>query len=157
MADGIARATRGELAAHQGDVPVSRSVTIDRPREELYAFWRNFNNLPLFMRNIHSVAVSDSARSHWVVSAPAGETVEWNSEVIADDPNRLIAWRSLAGAGVCNSGRVEFRDSADRSGTGVTVTKEPQSQAQHIMDSFKKIMETREVYNAQAPAAAPHA
>ena len=127
MADGIASATHGELAAHKGDVPVSRSVTIDRPREELYAFWRNFNNLPLFMRNIHSVA-----------------------EVTDDDPNRLIAWR-LEGAGVCNSGRVEFRDSPDSRGTVVTVTQEPQCQVRNDLRRFKQLMETGEVSTAQSP------
>jgi len=123
MADGIASATQGELAAHKGDVPVSRSVTIDRPREELYAFWRNFNNLPLFMCNIHSAEVTD------------------------DDPNRLIAWR-LEGAGVCNSGRVEFRDSPDSRGTVVTVT---QSHVRHDLRRFKQLMETGEVSTAQSP------
>lgn len=131
MADG---ATHGELAAHKGDAPVSRSVTIDRPREELYAFWRNFNNLPLFMRNIRSVA-----------------------ELTDDDPNRLIAWRSLEGAGVRNSGRVEFRDSPDSRGTVVTVTQEPQSQVRHDLRRFKQLMETGEVSTAQSRDAAPHA
>jgi uncharacterized membrane protein len=193
MAERVSSTTRGEAplssarnpnpaalngerpAAHKDAVLVGRSVTIDRPREELYAFWRDFNNLPLFMHNIHSVAVSDSRRSHWLVSAPAGNTVEWNSEVTDDDPNRLIAWRSLEGVSVRNSGRVEFRDSPDRRGTVVTMTlahdppagaagkrianmfQEPKMQARHHLRRFKQLMETGEVSTAHPPEAAPHA
>jgi uncharacterized membrane protein len=61
-----------------GDVLVGRSVTIDRPRAELYAFWRDFKNLPQFMHNIHTVVIHDAEHSHWVIEAPAGKTVEWN-------------------------------------------------------------------------------
>jgi uncharacterized membrane protein len=118
-----AEAANGQnLEAEKGDVLIGRSVTIDRPRQELYAFWRDFDNLPRFMHNIKSVAVIDADRSHWVVDAPAGKTVEWNSTLTADDPGQLIAWRSEEGASVRNSGQVEFRDSPDGRGTVVTVT-----------------------------------
>ena len=73
---------------------VGRTVTINRPRQELYAFWRDFRNLPLFMENIESVTVIDERRSHWVVRAPAGTTVEWDSVITEDIPGELIAWQS---------------------------------------------------------------
>ena len=107
-------AERGDLAPQRGDVLVGRSVTIDRPREELYAFWRDFTNLPRFMRNVHSVTLQDQTRSHWVIEAPAGKTVEWDSQITHDEPGRLIAWQSLEGASVRNSGKVEFLDSRTR-------------------------------------------
>ena len=93
---------------------IGRTVTINRPRHELYAFWRDFRNLPLFMENIESVDVLDERRSHWVVQGPAGQTVEWDSVIVEDVPDELIAWRSDEGADVPNSGRIEFRDSAQR-------------------------------------------
>jgi uncharacterized membrane protein len=65
--------------ARHGDVLVGRSVTINRPRMELYSFWRDFNNLPRFMGNVHSVAIKDQSHSHWVIEAAAGKTVEWDS------------------------------------------------------------------------------
>jgi uncharacterized membrane protein len=164
------------LKAHRGDVLVGRTVTIDKPREALYAFWRDFTNLPRFMHNIESVSMNDSGRSHWVVSAPAGKTVEWDSEIIAEEPGELIAWRSLEGASVRNSGRVEFKDSPDRRGTVVTVTiaydppggtvgkliaklfqKEPKIQARQDLRRFKQLMETGEIPTAQPPHAAPRA
>ena len=165
----------GDLAPQQGDVLVGRSVTIDRPREQLYAFWRDFRNLPLFMRNIHSVTIQDPAHSHWVIEAPAGKTVEWDSKITQDEAGRLIAWESLEGASVRNSGRVEFIDSPGR-GTVVRVTltydppagavgkmiaklfqKEPKIQARQDLRRFKQLMETGEVSTARPPDAAPRA
>ena len=159
-----------KIDAREGDQLIGRSVTIDRPRAELYQFWRQFENLPRFMHNIRSVEVADGGRSHWIVEAPAGKTVEWDSEITADEPAQLIAWRSLEGASVRNSGQVEFRDSPDGRGTVVTVTltydppggslgqliaklfqKEPKIQARQDLRRFKQLMETGEVATAQPP------
>ena len=164
------------LAAERGDSLIGRTVTIDRPRAELYEFWRNFENLPLFMHNIRSIRAVDARRTHWVVEAPAGKTVEWDAELVEDDSGRLIAWRSTEGASVRNSGRVEFKDSPDARGTCVTVTltydppaggvgqliaklfqKEPKIQVRQDLRRFKQLMETGEVSTAQPPDAAPRA
>ncbi|HEV7613655.1 MAG TPA: SRPBCC family protein [Steroidobacteraceae bacterium] len=168
-------ALNGEhLAARTDDVLVGRTVTIDRPRVELYRFWRDLRNLPLFMHNIHSITIADTGRSHWVVAAPAGKSIEWDSEITEDAPGEFIAWRSLEGASVRNSGRVDFRDSPDGRGTVVTVTlaydppggalgklvaklfqREPKIQARQDLRRFKQLMETGEVSTAQSPDAAP--
>jgi uncharacterized membrane protein len=169
-------AADAELASRSSDVLVGRSVTINRPREELYVFWRHFENLPSFMHNVHSVTAQDQNRSHWVIEAPAGKTVEWDSEITRDVPGRLIAWRSLEGASVRNSGQVEFLDSPDARGTVVRVTltydppagtvgkliaklfqKEPKVQARQDLRRFKQLMETGEVATTQPPNAAPRA
>ncbi len=71
---------------------VGRTVTINRPRAELYAFWRDFRNLALFMENVESVTPGDDKRSHWVVKAPAGKTVEWDSLLTEEVENELLAW-----------------------------------------------------------------
>jgi uncharacterized membrane protein len=166
----------GELAPRHGDALIGRSVTIGRPRAELYSFWRDLENLPKFMHNVHSVSITDETHSHWVIAAPAGRTVEWESQITHDEPGRLIAWQSLEGASVRNSGRVEFIDSPDGRGTVVRVTltydppagavgkviaklfqKEPKVQARQDLRRFKQLMETGEVATAQAPDAAPRA
>jgi uncharacterized membrane protein len=165
-----------DLGARKGDVLVGRTVTIDRPREELYAFWRDFNNLPRFMHHIRSVTVTSAGRSHWVVEAPGGKTVEWDSEIIEDQPGHVLAWKSLQDASVRNSGRVEFADSPDGRGSIVRVTlaydppggavgkviaklfqQEPKIQARRDLRRFKQLMETGEVSTAQPPDAAPRA
>jgi uncharacterized membrane protein len=172
-----AAAANGQhLEADRNDVLIGRSVTVDRPRRELYDFWRDFRHLPEFMHNIKSVTVIDSVRSHWVIDAPAGKTVEWDSSLTADDPGHLIAWRSEEGASVRNSGQVEFRDSPDGRGTVITVTlaydppggsvgkmiaklfqKEPKIQARQDLRRFKQLMETGEISTAAPPHAAPRA
>jgi uncharacterized membrane protein len=163
-----------ELAPRHGDVLIGRSTTINRPREELYSFWRDFKNLPQFMHNVHSVTIKDQIHSHWIIEAPGGKTVEWDSQITQDEPGRLIAWQSLEGASVRNSGKVEFLDSPDDRGTVVRVTlaydppagaigkliarlfqKEPKVQARQDLRRFKQLMETGEIATARPPDAAP--
>jgi uncharacterized membrane protein len=153
--------------AEDADELVGRTVSINRPRRELYDFWRDFRNLPLFMENIEDVTVVNGNRSHWVVSGPAGSDLEWDSEITEDIPGEVIAWRTVTGASVKNSGRVEFRDSSNGRGTVVTVTiaydppagklgkafakvfrREPKIQARQELRRFKQLMETGELPTA---------
>ena len=158
-----------------GDL-IGRTVTINAPRQALYAFWRDFRNLPLFMDNIESVRVFDESRSHWKVKGPADSTVEWDSLITEDVPGEVIAWTSATGAEVPNSGRIEFRDTSNQRGTQVTVTivydppagklgkavaklfgREPNIQARRDLRRFKQLMETGEIPDSEPPEAAPRA
>ncbi|HEU4565809.1 MAG TPA: SRPBCC family protein [Gemmatimonadaceae bacterium] len=112
-----ARATR----EREEGVQVTRAITIMRSPEEIYAFWRNLENLPRFMRHLESVRAIDERRSHWTAKGPGGKTVEWDAEITEDLPNELIAWRSLPGADVQNSGSVRFSPAPADRGTAVTV------------------------------------
>jgi uncharacterized membrane protein len=87
---------------------VEESVIINRPTEELYAFFRNFENLPRFMNHVKEVRVLDNERSHWCVKAPAGSDVEWDAQIINEEPGKLIAWRTIGDAQVDNAGSVRF-------------------------------------------------
>jgi uncharacterized membrane protein len=155
------------------DELIGRTVTIHRPRHELYAFWRNFANLARFMENIESVTVIDERRSHWVVSAPAGKSVEWDSLITEDVPDSLIAWKSDEGADITHSGLIEFRDAQGGRGTEVTATilydppgggigqiiaklfqKEPKIQARRDLRRFKQLMEAGEISTSQMNATA---
>ena len=102
-------------------VHVSVSFSINKPRAELYAFWRDFRNLPSFMKHLRSVTVIDGTRSHWVTDGPAGINVSWDAEIIADVPDETIAWRSLSGGDVDNAGSVRFVDGPPGRGTEVKV------------------------------------
>jgi len=143
---------------------IGRTVTINVPRQALYAFWRDFRNLPLFMENIESVQVFDERRSHWVVKGPADSTVEWDSVIVEDIPGESIAWTTTDKAEVPNSGRIEFRDTSNGRGTQVTVNivydppvgklgkavakllgVEPNIQARQDLRRFKQLMETGEI------------
>jgi uncharacterized membrane protein len=166
-------AATGLAVTEDDEKLVGRTVTIDRDRQELYDFWRDFRNLPLFMENIERVDVMDAHRSHWVVRAPADSKVEWDSIIVEDIPGRVIEWRSADGADVTNSGRIEFLDSTNDRGTIVAVTiawdppagalgnlfakifrREPKVQARHELRRFKQLMETGELPTSQTPASA---
>ncbi|MGK6355455.1 SRPBCC family protein [Sphingomonas sp. DT-207] len=152
------------LVENRGDTLVGRSVTISRPRSELFAFWRDFANLARFMENVERVDVLDRKRSHWVVKAPAGKTVEWTATITDEQEGAFIAWASDKGADVPNSGRIEFRDAQGDRGTIVTATilydppagiigkviakmfqREPAIQARRDLRRFKQLMETGEI------------
>src|SRR3982750_4651839 len=78
-------------------IHASCAFTINRPAEELFRFWRNFENLPRFMKHLESVTVLDDTRSHWKVKGPLGKELEWDAGIINEETNRLIAWRSTEG------------------------------------------------------------
>lgn len=152
-----------------GAVQVKKSIAINSSPEELYSFWRNFENLPRFMSHLKSVQTTGDGRSHWVAKGPAGTTVEWDAEITEDRPNELIAWRSLEGADVENSGSVRFERAPGGRGTfvrveidynppggviGATVAKllgeEPEQQVSDDLRRFKQVVETGEVVVSDA-------
>jgi uncharacterized membrane protein len=96
------------------------TVTIAQPRSALYAFWRDFTNLPKFMENVQSVTAVDSISSLWTIKDTAGHTTEWEFIVTDDEADRLIAWASSGNTPVKYSGRVEFKDAPAEQGTEVT-------------------------------------
>lgn len=92
----------------EGGVRVQASITVNRMAGELYAYWRDFTRAPSFMDRIISVRALDERTSHWTAEGPRGRTWEWTSEVTEDVPDRRIAWRTLPGSDLPNSGSVEF-------------------------------------------------
>jgi uncharacterized membrane protein len=112
--------TRQALAGSRG-VQVEETYTINRRPDELYAFWRKLERLPSFMKHLASVSELDDHRSHWVVKAPAGRTVEWDAEIINEIPNELIGWRTIDGAAVISAGSVRFKAAPAGRGTEVRV------------------------------------
>ena len=116
-----ARQGTGTVEGNLG-VKIDKAVTVNAPPERVYAFWRNFENLPRIMTNLDRVKVIDDKRSKWVVKAPVGMKVEWEAEIINDKPNELIAWRSVDNALVNHAGSVHFERTPDVSGTIVRVS-----------------------------------
>jgi uncharacterized membrane protein len=144
------------------------AVTVNRPSDEVYRFWRDFQNLPRFMNHLQSVNADGDGRSHWTAKGPAGRAVEWDAEILEDRPDQMIAWRSLAGAKVPNSGRVRFTRAAGGRGTEVRVEmeyeppagalgkavaklfgEEPMQQVRDDLRRFKQVIETGEVVRSE--------
>ncbi|MEJ7607474.1 MAG: SRPBCC family protein [Bryobacteraceae bacterium] len=114
--------SKSEEDLRESGIEVIKSITIDKSPEELYRFWRQFENLTRVMSHVEDIEVTGSNTSHWTVKAPAGQTVEWDAEIIQDAPNRAIGWRSLPGASIPNEGMVEFLPGTANRGTLVKVS-----------------------------------
>jgi uncharacterized membrane protein len=161
--------TPARIGADRGILRAHRSITIGRPVEEVYGFWRDLENLPRFMRHLQSVRQLDERRSHWVSRAPGGKTVEWDAETTGDVANEMISWRSLPGSDVFNAGVVRFVPAPGGRGTEVHVEleykppfgklgskiamlwrEEPKQQLADSLRHFKQVMETGEILVSDA-------
>jgi uncharacterized membrane protein len=148
---------------------VSKTITINRPIEEVYERWRHFENFPKFMEHLEEVRITGEGRSHWKAKAPAGRTVEWDAETTEDQPNSVIAWHSVEGSDILNFGKVRFEQAPGGRGTivrvdlqyeppagiaGMAVAKlfgeEPGQQLDCDLRRFKQIMETGDVVKSDA-------
>ena len=105
-----------------GAINITESFIVDRPREEVYSFWRRLENLPRFMKHLASVDEYDGKRSHWRAHLP-GEILKlnWNAEITREEENNYIGWQSVEGSMVENAGKVTFHDALNGSGTELTV------------------------------------
>lgn len=145
-------------------VKFETTLTINRPAAEIYDRWRRLESLPNIMRHLQSVHETGPNRSHWVAQGPMGMEVEWDSEIINEDPARLIAWRSLPGSQVDTAGSVHFEELPGDRGTRVSVSikynppggrlgaglagllgESAEQEMEEDLRRFKQIMETGEV------------
>jgi uncharacterized membrane protein len=151
-------------------VQIEKAVTVNRSIDEVYSYWRNLENLPSFMRHLDSVKVLGGRRSRWRAAAPAGMSVEWEAEVVQDRENEWIAWRSVEGSGIENSGSVRFTPAPGARGTEVRVQlqyrppagslgravarmfgEEPEQQITEDLRRFKQLLETGEIPVSDGP------
>jgi uncharacterized membrane protein len=145
-------------------IAVTETITVNSAPEELYRFWKNLENLPLFMDHLESVSEVNARVSHWVAKAPAGTSVEWDAEIVDDQPERRIGWRTLPGSQVIHEGMVSFEPATAGRGTIVRVDmlyippagkvgvwiarmfgEEPALQVADDLRRLKQLLETGEV------------
>jgi len=155
--------TRAALGGSRG-VRVQASTTIYRPAQEVYAYWRQFDNLPRFMNHLQEVQEFGGGRSKWTATGPLGVPVSWDAEIINDIPGELISWRSVGDADVVSAGSVRFKPAGGDHGTEVRVTlqydppagkvgatvawlfgEDPQTQIEDDLRRFKQLLETGEI------------
>jgi len=142
-----------------------RTITIRKPRAKLFAYWRDFENLAGFMENLeHVTPQGEDGRAVWRIKAPAGRTVDVETEIVREVTGELIAWRSVEGSDIDTEGRVTFEDAPGERGTRVRLIiaykppagevgraiaklflREPAIQARHDLKRFKMLMETGEI------------
>jgi uncharacterized membrane protein len=158
------RKQHGQGATASGELRLEKSIIVNRSPQECYRFWRDVESFPRFMSHVESVRTTDENRQHWTVKGPAGSHVEWDAEILADEPGELLAWRSLAGADVDNAGSVRFEAAPGGRGTIVRVAlqyrppagaagemlaklfgEEPSQQIDEDLRRFKWLIETGEI------------
>jgi uncharacterized membrane protein len=145
-------------------VRVERAITINRPVQEVFSFWRRLENLPRFMSHLQAVERRDERTSRWIAQAPAGRTVTWDAETTDVRENELIAWRTVPDSDVEHFGQVSFRPAPGNRGTEVKVVleyrpplgragrllallfgEEPEQQIREDLRHLKQILEAGEV------------
>lgn len=155
---------------------VHAAITVNRPRDEVYRFWHDFENLPQFMIHLDTVRDLGDGRSHWRATGPLGRTLEWEAEMIDDRPDELIAWHATQGMIAGNSGAVRFTDAPGDRGTEVRVTlqyaprgggavaaftrllgEHPDQMVRDDLRRFKQVMETGEVVLSEGMPMGTHA
>lgn len=151
-----------------GPLELRASTTVNRPPEEVYAFWRDLGRLPSFMLHLESVVENDDGTSHWVAHGPAGKKVSWDAEITSEEPGRRLSWMSLPGADVENSGTVHVAAAPGDRGTEVSVVlhydvpggrlgravatlfgEEPEQQVRDDLRRFKQVLEAGEVVRTE--------
>lgn len=104
------------------DVAITASLTVNKPVEEVYNAWRQLENLPLFMKHLHSVEVINESTSQWKAKIPGGiGTVGWKAQILTDKPNELLSWQSMPDSTIHNAGRVTFNSNGDSTTLEVSI------------------------------------
>ncbi|NUO39638.1 MAG: SRPBCC family protein [Gemmatimonadaceae bacterium] len=148
---------------------VKRSVTVSRPVEEVYAFWKDFENLPRFMKHLDRVENTGESTSRWSAGAAQGESVQWEVQLVESQPNRLLSWKTIGISDITAHGRVEFAPAPGGRGTEVRASLSyqvpggavgkriamifrdvPGVKIENELNVFKQIMETGEEVRSDA-------
>jgi uncharacterized membrane protein len=93
------------------------TLLVNCTAQEVYRFWRDFENFPRFMNRLETITVLDNRRSRWIAVGPMGRPIHWDAEITSEQENEHIAWHSLPGSDVQVDGRVEFRQAPAGRGT----------------------------------------
>lgn len=145
---GVALAVTGGLLAHYftngAGTPrrfhAEASFALNTTPDKAYRMWRNFENLPLFMRHLESVRVKGDRGSQWTAIGPLGRQVTWEAEIIDEKQNEWIIWRSLPGSDLSNTGSVEFRTASADRGTIVTAVMDYEPPAGALGRAFATML-----------------
>ncbi|PZR38743.1 MAG: cyclase/dehydrase [Azospira oryzae] len=93
------------------NITIRSTVYVNKPRGEVYAYWRKLEQLPYFMKHLVSVVPIDDVHSIWTATLPGlPTTITWKAEIVEEERNEFLAWASLPGSVIENAGMVEFTD-----------------------------------------------
>lgn len=135
---------------------IEKSIEVGVPVSVAYDQWTQFEKFPQFMTGIVGVRQLDSSHVQWTAEV-GGERRQWEAEIVEQEPDRVIAWRSVDG--LPNSGRVEFEPIDDGTRVRVAMEYEPEgvkesigalfgvdsAQVEDDLERFRELVESREV------------
>jgi len=105
------------------NINIRFGTVINKPVSEVYAFWRNLENLPKFMSHLDSITTIDSTVSEWTAKGPAGiGSISWKARIVKDRTNRLLSWNSLEESSIRNAGKVIFKDKGSATELDITIS-----------------------------------
>ena len=155
----------------QHGIVASHVVTVNRPIEQVWGFWRRFENHPQFMRHLVSVETLDQGRSRWRATGPAGVPLQWEAEITDEQEHERLSWRSIPGSMLQHRGTVHFRPAPGARGTDIHIEIEyrppagslgrgvgwlfgqnPEQQLHEDLRRFKQLLETGEIAQSDGPA-----
>jgi uncharacterized membrane protein len=115
------------IGSRRRAVDVQKTIVINAPVGEVYAFWSSYENFPRFLSRVREVRESGRVprQSHWTVAGPAGTRVDFDAELTKVVPNKLIAWRTLPGSPVAHAGVVRFDPEADGTRVHIRMSYNP--------------------------------
>lgn len=130
------------MKAHQSKaIELRTSLTVNKPKDEVFRFWRKLENLPKFMEHLKTVQETDNKRSHWEAKIPGNlGTIEWDAEITDERYGELIAWQSVENASIFNSGHVSFREAPNSRGTDINVRIIYQPPAGNVGSAAAKLL-----------------
>jgi uncharacterized membrane protein len=157
-----------------GSIRIVESIAVRRPPEDCYSAWRELSNFPHIMSHVEAVETTNDRLSHWKVAGPGGTSVEWDAEIVADDPHQLLVWRSVPGSEIENEGSVRFQPGPKGRGTLLRVSlryrppagtlgafvatlfgEEPEIQVRDDLRRFKQFLETGEILTTEGQPVGP--
>ena len=166
------RSGRNVSVPYELGVRIDKSITVNKPVDEVYRFWRNLENHPKFIPNVSTVQEIDNQRSHWVAKLRGNRSVQWDAEIINDKENEMIAWRTTPDSDVSSAGSVHFASVGPDRGTiisvemqydppggniGAAIAKllgsDPERQTAEALRRFKQLLETGEIPTTEGQAA----
>lgn len=120
-------------------IHVGTSFTVNKPIGEVYNFWRNFENLPRFMRHLRSVHTTGEKTSHWETHTPPRMSIGWDTEITDERGDDYILWRSLPGSAIEHRGSIQFRTAPFAGGTEIVVSLDYRPPAGRVGASFARL------------------
>lgn len=108
--------------SHTQAINIRTGLIVNKRKDEVYAFWRKLENLPLFMKHLATVTEIDTKHSHWEAEIPGGiGKVKWNAEIVKEEEGSMIGWQSIPNSTINNAGKVSFKEALGGEGTELEV------------------------------------